>query len=63
MRLISEKLSAGIPHLRVDFYVVNNKPYVGELTFFHNSGFTPIQPEEWNRTMGDWIELPIQKSK
>lgn len=63
MRLISEKLSAGIPHLRVDFYVVNNQPYVGELTFFHNSGFTPIQPEEWNRTMGDWIELPIQKCK
>ena len=63
MKLISQKLSKGIPHLRVDFYVVNNKPYVGELTFFHNSGYTAIQPKEWNYKMGEWIELPIKGDK
>lgn len=63
MKQISEKLAKGIPHLRVDFYVVNNKPYVGELTFFHNSGFTAIQPDKWNRRMGDWIKLPVNGDK
>lgn len=58
MKSIAGKLSLGVPHLRVDFYVVNNRPYVGELTFFHNSGFTAIQPDEWNKKLGDWIELP-----
>lgn len=61
MKSIARKLSEGIPHLRVDFYVVNNKPYVGELTFFHNSGFTAIQPDEWNRKLGEWIELPTKE--
>lgn len=63
MKKISKKLAHGIPHLRVDFYVVNNKPYVGELTFFHNSGFTAIKPEEWNVKLGEWIELPKKREK
>lgn len=58
MRELAKELSGGIPHLRVDFYVTNGSVYVGELTFFHNSGFTPIWPDEWNKKMGDWIELP-----
>lgn len=58
MKLISEKLSEGIPHARIDFYVVENRPYVGEITFFHCGGFAAINPESWNITMGDWITLP-----
>lgn len=57
MKRISEILSEGIPHLRVDFYYVKGKIYVGELTFFHNSGFTKVHPEEWNKIMGGWIDL------
>lgn len=39
----------------------NGRLYVGELTFYHCSGFAPIQPEEWAIKMGDWIKLPTSK--
>jgi hypothetical protein len=55
---LAEVLSQGIPHVRVDFYEVNGKIYFGELTFFHWSGMMPFEPEEWDRTFGDWITLP-----
>lgn len=58
MKTFAERLSADIPFLRVDFYEVNGKLYVGELTFFDGSGFDLIEPEEWDKKMGTWIELP-----
>jgi len=54
-------LSAGYPHVRVDFYVINDKIYFGELTFHHDSGFVQLEPEEWNKTFGEWIKLPMDK--
>jgi len=60
MRMLAEKLSKDIPHLRVDFYEVNGKVYFGELTFFHWSGMVPFNPEEWDKIFGDWIELPVK---
>lgn len=57
MKEMSTKLSAGIPHLRVDFYYVNNKIYVGELTFYHCAGFVKITPEEWDYKLGDMLDL------
>lgn len=59
MRSLSSKLSEGFPHLRVDFYQVENKLYVGELTFFQGGGMMPFIPEKWDNTFGNWIELPI----
>lgn len=58
MKHCAEILSRGVPNLRVDFYVINGKPYIGELTFFHMSGFAHIHPEKWEKTLGDWIKLP-----
>ena len=63
MKKIAKILSAGIPHLRVDFYCANKQLYVGELTFYHCSGFAPIQPEEWAQKMGEWIDLSMGKEK
>lgn len=63
MRTLAEKLSNGIPHVRVDFYEVNGKAYFGELTFTHWSGFTPFEPPEWDKIFGDWIELPEKYEK
>lgn len=60
MKRCAEVLSHRIPNLRVDFYLINGKPYIGELTFFHTSGFAHIHPEEWEKTLGDWIKLPEQ---
>lgn len=58
---LSERLSSGIPHVRVDFYEINNKIYFGEMTFFHYSGFTPFEPEIWDRKFGDLLVLPEKK--
>ncbi len=58
MKIIAEKLSKGIPHVRVDLYNVNGKIYFGELTFFHFSGFCPFIPEKWDKEIGSWVELP-----
>lgn len=55
---LSKKLSAKIPHVRVDFYEVDGKLYFGELTFYHFSGFMPFNPDFWDKVMGDWIQLP-----
>ena len=55
---IANKLSEGIPHVRVDLYEVNGKVYFGELTFTHWSGFVPFDPEEWDMKFGGWIRLP-----
>lgn len=55
---LSEKLSEGIPHVRVDLYNIRGKIYFGELTFFHWSGLVPFEPEEWDKTIGDMLILP-----
>ncbi len=57
---IADKLSEGIPQVRVDLYIFEGKIYVGEMTFFHNSGMCPIYPEEWDEKMGDFIKLPSE---
>lgn len=57
MKKLAGKLSNGIPHVRVDFYEVNNKVYFGEMTFFHWSGFTPFVPEVWDKKFGELLNL------
>ena len=59
---LAKVLSAGIPHVRVDFYDVDGKPYFGEMTFFHWSGLKPFEPEEWDYKMGEWLILPNKKN-
>lgn len=58
MKQLARTLAKGHPHLRVDFYVINHKIYFGELTFFHNMGFTLVKPAEWNDKLGNMITLP-----
>lgn len=62
MKALAEKLSVGVPQLRVDFYEVNGKVYFGELTFFHWSGMVPFEPAEWDERFGSWIELPAKNT-
>lgn len=58
MLALASKLSENIPFLRVDLYCVDSKVYFSELTFFPASGFAPFEPEEWDKTFGDWLKLP-----
>lgn len=58
---LSEKLAKGIPQVRVDWYIIDNKLYFGEMTFYTWSGFIKYSPEEWNLKMGEWLVLPSKK--
>ena len=62
MIAVAEKLSNGLPHVRVDLYECNNQIYFGELTFFDGSGFDKIQPIEWDYKIGSMIQLPEKHS-
>ena len=62
MQSLVEKLSQGIPHVRVDFYEVDGKAYFGEMTFAHWGGFVPFNPNDFDKTMGEWIKLPGGKN-
>lgn len=59
MKYLAEKISNGYPHIRVDFYEVDGRLYIGELTLFHFSGFVPFEPNLWDYEFGKWIKLPI----
>ena len=54
----AEKLSAGLPFARIDFYEINREPYFGEITLYPGCGYEAFQPDEWDFRMGDWIKLP-----
>lgn len=58
MKRYAQILCKGFPHVRVDFYVVNNIIYLGEFTFFHNGGNSLLHPAKWNDIWGQWIVLP-----
>lgn len=58
---IAEKLSEGLPEIRVDLYQCGNQIYFGELTLFDGAGFDKIEPFEWDKKLGDWINIPIEK--
>ena len=58
MQELSRILSKDFFHIRVDWYIVNNKLYFGELTFYDGSGFAEFVDEKWDMMLGGWIELP-----
>lgn len=57
MKHLAKKLSQDFPHVRVDFYDVNGKIYFGELTFYHFSGFENFVPEEFDKVLGDYLNI------
>lgn len=57
MGQLATKLSAGHPHLRVDFYEVNNKIYFSELTFYSASGYGQFTPQECDEIWGNLIDI------
>lgn len=57
MKSIAAMLSKNRSHLRVDFFCIDEKIYVGELTFYHMSGLSPIYPREWDYKLGEMIKI------
>ena len=58
MKLIAQKLSEGIPEVRIDLYSIENKIYFGEMTFFDGSGYMTFAPDEFDFIMGKEFVLP-----
>ena len=54
---LSRVLSEGFIHIRVDWYVIEDKLYFGELTFYDGSGFCEFKDEKWDDLLGSWIKL------
>ncbi len=57
MKKMATDLAEPFQHVRVDFYLVNDKIYIGELTFFHNGGITWFDPSEYDEIFGSHWEL------
>lgn len=57
---LARELSAGFPHVRTDFYIVKDRIYFGELTFWHGSGHEKFKPEKLEIIMGEWLKLPCE---
>lgn len=58
---ICKKLSKGIPFSRIDLYVVDDKEYFGEITFYPASGMGEFTPKKYNNKLGEMIKLPIEQ--
>ena len=55
---LAHKLSAGYPHICMDFYSIDDKILFGELTLYHGSGLATFAPPETGQIMGEWLHLP-----
>ena len=63
MLSLAERLADGFPHVRVDWYNINGRPYFGEMTFYTGGGFDPFyalesQPDQLDCELGDLFVLP-----
>lgn len=55
---ISRVLAKDFPFVRVDFYSVNNRVYIGEMTFYPWSGCVNYKPDSFDFELGDMFTLP-----
>lgn len=54
---VCKELAKNIPFLRIDLYVIGDKEYFGEITFYPASGLGEFTPQEWNGKLGDLVNL------
>jgi len=57
MKMVAKILSADFPHVRVDMYVKNGHPFVGELTFYSGNGTDRFYPVEWDDIFGKHLNI------
>ena len=58
MKKVAEILSKDFPFVRVDLYLVKDKIYFGELTFYPWSGYVNFTPDEFDFVLGEEFILP-----
>ncbi|NLO37238.1 MAG: glycosyl transferase [Clostridiaceae bacterium] len=54
---VAKKLSQGFRFVRVDLFVVDSKIYFNELTLYDGSGFLRFNPDEYDFSFGDLIDV------
>lgn len=54
---LSEKLAADMKLVRIDWYIVHNTLYFGEITLYDGSGFKPFDDYRNDLLLGSWINL------
>ena len=54
----AKKLSADFPHVRVDYYEIDDKLVFGELTFSSNGNIQSNYKEEYIKSLGAQLRLP-----
>ncbi|WP_291871163.1 ATP-grasp fold amidoligase family protein [Maribacter sp.] len=59
MKNIAKKFAEDFIYVRVDLYVIKETIFFGELTFHSDSGTGKFFPEKWDKTIGNWLKLPI----
>lgn len=55
---LAEVLADKLPFVRVDFYSVKDRIIFGEMTFYPGDGRKDFKPDEYNKVIGDYMELP-----
>ena len=63
MKAFAKKLSQPFCFVRVDFYEVKKKLYMGEMTFIPMSGIGEFEPKEWDEELGRMLALPRRNGK
>ncbi|MFP7277869.1 ATP-grasp fold amidoligase family protein [Exiguobacterium indicum] len=61
MITIAETLSKDFPFVRVDLYLVNEKIYFGEMTFYPWTGYIQFHPDAFDFKIGEKFKLPVKK--
>lgn len=54
---LAREMSKDFSYVRVDFYILNNEIYFGELTFTPDSGIMTFNDEKTDLEWGAWIKL------
>lgn len=57
--MLSKNLSEGMAHVRVDWFIVKNRPYFGEMTLYDASGFDVFTNPADDERIGGWIDLSL----
>lgn len=62
MLKLGAELAKPFQFVRVDFYEVGDRIYVGEMTFYTGAGVLPFSPPEWDLKLGEKMDLKEQLS-
>lgn len=54
---LARVLARETKYLRTDFYIIDGKIYFGELTFYHDSGFSKIDPASFDMALGHKLNI------